>query len=75
MTEKPSSSSRLTVSENRLLFTKTPPLKTTVSIPSLSRKSLPTKQNGQWVRLLFDVDAQANLSGSFDDVRITYAGQ
>lgn len=39
------------------------------------RKSLPTRQSGQWVRLLFDVDPQANVSGSFDDVRITYAGQ
>ncbi len=28
---------------------------------------------GQWARLLFDVDPQANVSGSFDDVRITYA--
>ena len=39
------------------------------------RKSLPTKQSGQWVRLLFDVDARASVSGSFDDVRITYAEQ
>ena len=37
------------------------------------RKSLPTTQMGQWARLLFDVGPQANISGSFDDVRITYA--
>jgi len=40
-----------------------------------ARKSLPTKQMGEWVSLLFDVSPQANISGSFDDVRITYAGQ
>jgi hypothetical protein len=39
------------------------------------RKSLPTKQMGQWARLLFDIGPQTNLSGSFDDVRITYAGE
>jgi hypothetical protein len=45
----------------------------TFYVDGLPRKSLPTKQSGQWVRLLFDVDARANVSGSFDDVRITYA--
>ena len=40
-----------------------------------ARKSLPTRQLGQRVRLLFDVDPEANVSGSFDDVRITYAEQ
>jgi hypothetical protein len=37
------------------------------------RKSLPTKQMGRWARLLFDVGSQARISGSFDDVRMTYA--
>jgi serine/threonine protein kinase len=45
----------------------------TFYIDGQARKSLPTKQVGQRVRLLFDVDPQANISGSFDDVRITYA--
>ena len=47
----------------------------TFYIDGQARKSLPTKQLGQRVRLLFDVDPQANISGSFDDVRITYAEQ
>jgi serine/threonine protein kinase len=37
------------------------------------RKSLPTKQLGQWAWLFFDVEPKGKLSGSFDDVRITYA--
>jgi hypothetical protein len=37
------------------------------------RKSLPTKQIGQWAWLFFDAEPQGKLSGSFDDVRITYA--
>ncbi|HTP10869.1 MAG TPA: protein kinase [Anaerolineae bacterium] len=47
----------------------------TFYVDGQARKSLPTKQTGQWVRLLFDVDPQATVSGSFDDVRITYAGE
>jgi hypothetical protein len=47
----------------------------TFYVDGQARKSLPTTQVGQWVRLLFDVDPQANVSGSFDDVRITYQGQ
>ena len=46
----------------------------TFYVDGQARKSLPTKQLGQWARLLFDVGPQANISGSFDDVRITYAG-
>jgi hypothetical protein len=45
----------------------------TFYVDGQARKSLPTKQMGQWTRLLFDVGPQANISGSFDDVRITYA--
>jgi tRNA A-37 threonylcarbamoyl transferase component Bud32 len=45
----------------------------TFYVDGQARKSLPTTQVGQWVRLLFDVDPQANVSGSFDDVRVTYA--
>ena len=45
----------------------------TFYVDGQARKSLPTKQMGQWARLLFDVGPQANVSGSFDDVRITYA--
>ena len=45
----------------------------TFYVDGQARKSLSAKQTGQWVRLLFDVDPQANVSGSFDDVRITYA--
>jgi serine/threonine protein kinase len=37
------------------------------------RKSLPTKQIGKWVWLFFDAEPKGKLSGSFDDVRITYA--
>ena len=47
----------------------------TFYVDGQARKSLPTKQMGQWARLLFDVGPQANISGSFDDVRITYAEQ
>ncbi len=47
----------------------------TFYVDGQARKSLPTTQLGQRVRLLFDVDPQANISGTFDDVRITYAGQ
>jgi len=47
----------------------------TFYVDGQARKSLPTTQVGQWVRLLFDVDPNANVSGSFDDVRITYAKQ
>jgi serine/threonine protein kinase len=37
------------------------------------RKSLPTQQMGQWAWLFFDVEPKGKLSGSFDDVRMTYA--
>ncbi len=47
----------------------------TFYVDGQARKSLPSKQMGQWARLLFDVGPQANISGSFDDVRITYAEQ
>jgi Protein kinase domain len=47
----------------------------TFYVDGQARKSLPAKQLGRWASLYFDVDAQANVSGSFDDVRITYAGQ
>ncbi len=39
------------------------------------RKSLPTKQIGQWVWLFFDAEPEGHLSGSFDDVRVTYVEQ
>jgi hypothetical protein len=45
----------------------------TFYVDGQARKSLPTKQLGQWAWLFFDVEAQGKLSGSFDDVRITYA--
>jgi serine/threonine protein kinase len=45
----------------------------TFYVDGLARKSLPTKQLGQWTRLLFDVGPTTSISGSFDDVRITYA--
>jgi serine/threonine protein kinase len=47
----------------------------TFYVDGQARKSLPAKQLGRWASLYFDVDPQANISGSFDDVRITYAGQ
>jgi serine/threonine protein kinase len=47
----------------------------TFYVDGLARKSPPTTQLGQWTRLLFDIGPQANISGSFDDVRITYAGE
>jgi serine/threonine protein kinase len=47
----------------------------TFYVDGQARKSLPTTQLGQWARLLFDIGPQTSLSGSFDDVRITYAGQ
>jgi serine/threonine protein kinase len=47
----------------------------TFYVDGQARKSLPTKQMGQWVRLLFDIGPQASVSGSFDDVRITVAGE
>jgi hypothetical protein len=39
------------------------------------RKGLPTKLIGQWAWLFFDAEPKGKLSGSFDDVRITYAEQ
>jgi serine/threonine protein kinase len=36
------------------------------------RKSVATQTRGLWFQLLFDVEPQGRLSGSFDDVRITY---
>lgn len=36
------------------------------------RKSVATQTRGRWFQLLFDVDPRGRLSGSFDDVRITY---
>jgi hypothetical protein len=36
------------------------------------RKSIATQTRGQWFQLLFDVEPQGRLSGSFDDVRVTY---
>ena len=47
----------------------------TFYIDGQPRKSLPTKQTGQWVWLFFDAEPEGRLSGSFDDVRITYAGK
>jgi hypothetical protein len=47
----------------------------TFYVDGLARKSLPAKQLGRWASLYFDVDPNANVSGSFDDVRITYTGQ
>jgi serine/threonine protein kinase len=45
----------------------------TFYVDGQARKSLPTKQVGRWVWLFFDAEPQGKLSGSFDDVRITYA--
>ncbi len=47
----------------------------TFYVDGQARKSLPTKQLGQWVWLFFDAEPKGKLSGSFDDVRITYAGE
>ncbi len=47
----------------------------TFYVDGQARKNLPTKQMGQWVWLFFDAEPQGKLSGSFDDVRITYAGE
>jgi hypothetical protein len=41
-------------------------------VDGVARKSLPTQQRGQWVWLLFDVEPEGQVSGSFDDVRVTY---
>ncbi len=35
------------------------------------RKSIATQTRGEWLQLLFDVEPNGRLSGSFDDVRIT----
>jgi hypothetical protein len=45
----------------------------TFYVDGVARKSLPTQQRGQWVWLLFDVEPEGRVSGSFDDVRVTYA--
>ncbi len=47
----------------------------TFFVDGQARKSLPTTELGKRIWLLFDVDPQGKVSGSFDDVRITYAGQ
>ncbi len=47
----------------------------TFYVDGVARKSLPTRQRGQWVWLLFDVEPSGSISGSFDDVRVTYADQ
>jgi serine/threonine protein kinase len=47
----------------------------TFYVDGQARKSLPAKNLGTWASLYFDVDPNANVSGSFDDVRITYQGQ
>jgi serine/threonine protein kinase len=47
----------------------------TFYVDGQARKSLPTQQIGQWAWLFFDAEPQGILSGSFDDVRITYAGK
>jgi hypothetical protein len=45
----------------------------TFYVDGQARKSLPTKELGQWAWLFFDVEPEGTLAGSFDDVRITYA--
>jgi serine/threonine protein kinase len=45
----------------------------TFYVDGQARKSLPTTQMGQWAWLFFDAEPEGKLSGSFDDVRITYA--
>jgi serine/threonine protein kinase len=47
----------------------------TFFVDGQARKSLPTTEMGKRIWLLFDVDPQGKVSGSFDDVRITYAEQ
>lgn len=47
----------------------------TFYIDGQARKSLPAKNLGMWASLYFDVDPEAHVSGSYDDVRITYAGE
>jgi hypothetical protein len=44
----------------------------TFYVDGVARKSLPTQQRGQWAWLLFDVEPKGQVSGSFDDVRVTY---
>jgi hypothetical protein len=44
----------------------------TFYVDGVARKSLPTQQRGQWAWLLFDVAPNGQVSGSFDDVRVTY---
>ncbi|MBI5563621.1 MAG: protein kinase [Chloroflexi bacterium] len=45
----------------------------TFYVDGVARKSLPTQQRGQWLWLLFDAEPEGRVSGSFDDVRVTYA--
>ncbi|MFN8595199.1 MAG: protein kinase [Anaerolineae bacterium] len=45
----------------------------TFYVDGQARKSLATKALGQWVWLVFDVEPNGRISGSFDDVRVTYA--
>jgi len=47
----------------------------TFYVDGQARKSLPTKEMGRWAWMFFDVEPKGKLSGSFDDVRITYAEQ
>jgi serine/threonine-protein kinase len=44
----------------------------TFYVDGVARKSLPTQQRGRWLWLLFDVEPNGQISGSFDDVRVTY---
>ncbi len=44
----------------------------TFYVDGQARKSLPTQELGQKIWLLFDVEPLGKVSGSFDDVRITY---
>ncbi len=45
----------------------------TFYVDGQARKSLPTQEMGHRIWLLFDVEPLGKVSGSFDDVRITYA--
>ena len=45
----------------------------TFYVDGQARKSLPTTEMGHGIWLAFDVEPQGKVSGSFDDVRITYA--
>ena len=47
----------------------------TFYVDGVARKSLPTQQRGQWLWLLFDVEPKGQISGSFDDVRVTYVDE